>query len=133
LKKKIPSARNLGVVNYLELNIKNNDELASEFNEGLRYINNLLKPDPNLILNKNSKDFIKIIKSLELEIPKFFENLLRQTYMIYYSQGAIRVHFGLSSNAPHPDGYQIDNETQEELSKLVKPVLERGHCYLDIK
>ena len=130
---RIPSAKKIGVLDNLNTKISENNEFYSIFQEGLNFIRTTIDLRINIIQEMSSEELIKIINLIEDNCPKFFENFLRSIYMFYYSKGSVRSYFGLSINPPHPNGYDVEKESPEEINLLVKPVLERGHCYRDIE
>ena len=129
---RIPSAKTIGVLDDLNIKLVENNETNLIFQEGLNFIRTSIDLSKNIIQEMSSDELVKVINIIEKNCPKFFEFFLRNTYMIYYSKGSIRSYFGLSTNPPHPNGYDVEKETPEEMDVLVKPVLDRGHCYRDI-
>ena len=57
------------------------------------------------------------------------KEFLKHTYMGYYSEPSVRPYFGVSSNPPHPNGYEVPEEEPNLLESLVEPVKKRGICY----
>ncbi len=125
----IPSAGSVGVIDYLEKKTNEDLDLKKLFNNGISTINdfvNVTKKDINSI---NSKQTVLFLKKIEEQEPQFFKELLKHTYMGYYSEPSIRPHFGVSFNPPHPEGYNVSAEEPELLERLVDPVKKRGICY----
>jgi hypothetical protein len=126
---KIPSAKLLGVIDYLEKKAKEDFDLKKLFNDGICCINDFVTATAKDRNHIDSKDTIFFLKKLESQEPLFFKELLRHTYMGYYSNPSVRPHFGVSSNPPHPVGYEVPPEEPELLEYLVYPVKKRGICY----
>ena len=74
-------------------------------------------------------DRLALAKILERREPDFFAALTRYIYMGYYTDPTVPSHFGLSAKPPHPYGYEVPDESPEELTALVEPVKKRGRCY----
>ena len=119
---RMPAAGALGVADFIGDRIAADDELGSLIQQGLAKaamlvsINGLrVEPD--------------VVRQLEEDVPDFFEALIRQTYMGYYSRGDIRALLGLSPKPVHPDGYDVPEQDLDEIKMLTASVRQRGPCY----
>lgn len=121
---RIPAAGTLGVASFIE------DKLAGDI--GLQALFaaafDLIFAD-NAPSNDKGGDIVALIKKIEIEQPVFFSQLLRLTYMGYYSRADIRPLFGLSDGPTQPDGYHVQGDDHDEMAALVAPVRGRGPCY----
>jgi len=126
---KVPSAGLTNVINYLEKKAKEELSIKKLFNVGISRVKNFVISTEKDINSINSKDTILFLKIIENEEPFFFKELLKHTYMGYYSEPSVRPYFGVSSNPPHPMGYEVPLEESNFLESLVEPVKKRGICY----
>ena len=126
---KIPSAGLASVINYLENKVKEEPNLKRLFNIGISRVNNFVISTKKNINSIDSKKIILFLKKIENEEPLFFKEFLKHTYMGYYSEPSVRPYFGVSSNPPHPNGYEVPEEEPSFLECLVEPVKKRGICY----
>jgi len=126
---KIPAAGLANVINYLEKKVKEDLNLRKLFNVGILRVNDFVISTAKNINYIDSKETIFILKKIEDEEPLFFKEFLKHTYMGYYSEPSIRSYFGVSSNPPHPNGYEVPEEGPNLLESLVEPVKKRGICY----
>jgi hypothetical protein len=123
----IPSADSPEVVDYLERQLQKVSDLAELFEQGLSRAGELT--GGKTIGDLAGEARIELVKKLEQQEPRFFEALLRYTYMGYYTNPAVPPLFGLSPKPPQPDGYEVPDEDLEKLAALVEPVKSRGNCY----
>ena len=126
---KIPSANNILIIEKLKQEAIKDNKFKSLLLNGLKHIKHMLIETGNDLNSIDLRNFTNLICKLEDQKPEFFSAFLRQTYIAYYNQPSIRTHFGLSTNPPHPEGYNVPSETIEEISSLVAPVIKRGDCY----
>jgi hypothetical protein len=130
---RIPSGASLGVIEYLEAQVKDTPELEDLFNNGLTQATVLVERKGGIFNKLSSDDRRQIVADLEALEPDFFYALLRNTYMGYYTAPSVPSLFGLTDKAPHPDGYDVPDEDLEKIEGLVKPVKDRGRCYREVK
>ena len=126
---KIPSANNILIIEKLKQEAIKDNKFKSLLLDGLKHIKQMLIETGNDLNSIDLRNFTNLICKLEDQKSEFFSAFLRQTYIAYYNQPSIRTHFGLSTNPPHPEGYNVPSETIEEISSLVAPVIKRGACY----
>ena len=67
----------------------------------------------------------EVLRAVESESPRFFDELVRLTYVGYYSQPRIAAALGLEARPPQPLGFDMQ---QGDLS-LVENVRNRGPVY----
>lgn len=126
---KIPSAGVIGVADFIELEIKKNVSLLPRMKRGLKRVSEIAKAQDAKFDALSSTTKVSILQQVEREDAEFFKTLITQTYMGYYSRPDIRALLNLSPNPVHPDGYYVDPESSELMSKLTGPVIERGQCF----
>lgn len=119
---RIPAAGALGVADFIGRNVAGDVELGALFRQGLAKA-------AVLVSAHDAHVDVRIVARIEQEEPAFFEALLRQTYMGYYSRGDVRALFGLSPKPTQPDGYDVPPDDPEEMAALIEPVKKRGSCY----
>ena len=115
---RIPAAGALGVADFIGNRAADDPELGALFRDGLAKTTDLVNCHDGHV-------DAAVVSRIEREEPAFFEALLRQTYMGYYSRGDIRALFGLSPKPTHPDGYDVHEQNLDELAALTKPVKRR--------
>ena len=74
-------------------------------------------------LDGDAKD--EVLRAVESESPEFFAELVRLTYVGYYSQPRIAAALGLEARPPQPLGFELE---QADLSPLDN-VRKRGPVY----
>ena len=126
---RIPSAGSLGVADFIATKAGEIPGLADRLKRGLRTAKALLEPKGDTFDALSSADRLALVKILERREPEFFAALIRYTYMGYYTDPTVPPHFGLSAQPPHPYGYEVPEESPEELAAMVEPVKKRGRCY----
>ena len=126
---RIPSAGSLGVEDFITNKAREVPGLADLLKRGLRTAQALLKPKGDTFEALPPADRLALAKILERREPDFFSALTRYIYMGYYTDPTVPPHFGLSAKPPHPYGYEVPDESPEELTALVEPVKKRGRCY----
>ena len=67
----------------------------------------------------------EVLRAVESDAPEFFDELVRLTYVGYYSQPRIAAGLGLEARPPQPLGFELE---QADLSPLDN-VRERGPVY----
>ena len=72
---------------------------------------------------------VAALKALEAAHPAEFNELVRLTYMAYYSRPEIRPLLGVGAHPVHPEGYGVERESEDLMSELTAPVRARGIAY----
>jgi hypothetical protein len=126
---RVPSAASPRVFAYLAQQIALSDEFAAVFSLGLQRAIQLAESTGGSVNALSQQQFLVITAQLEQIEPVFFQGLLRQTYMGYYSDPLVRPLFGLSARPTQPNGYDVPIETPAALAALVEPVKRRGNCF----
>jgi hypothetical protein len=78
-------------------------------------------------LSDERKD--EVLRAVESAEPEFFEELVRHTYIGYYSDLRVVAALGLEARPPHPLGYEME---PGDLSAL-ENVRKRGPIYREVK
>jgi hypothetical protein len=125
----IPSAAELGMVNYITQKIKDNSKLQILFTQGLKDFEDLLANYEKFLQELTNKDWITLVLQLEERHFEFFEVLLRNTYEGYYSESKIRPFFGLSLEPTQPEGYLVSPDDPTGLDRMLEPVRQKNICY----
>jgi hypothetical protein len=126
---RFPSAVSLPVVEFLAEQTDASRDFAKLMKHGLEVARHLLESRNAPVQDRRREDGLRWATSVERREPAFFSTLVRLTYMAYYTHPSIPPLLGLSSEPPHPGGYEVPAEGAEELEELVKPVTGRGPCY----
>jgi len=126
---RVPSAGSLRVADFIANKAREVPGLGDLLKRGLRTAQALLEPKGDTFEALPPADRLALAKNLERREPDFFTALIRYTYMGYYTDPTVPPHFGLSAKPPHPYGYEVPDESPEELTALVEPVKKRGRCY----
>ena len=74
-------------------------------------------------LDDDARD--QVLRAVESESPAFFDELVRLTYVGYYSQPRVAAALGLEARPPQPLGFELE---QADLSSLDN-VRQRGPVY----
>lgn len=119
---RIPAAGALGVADFIGDRITADVELASLVQHGLAKAAVLISINGHRV----EPD---VVTQLGEDVPDFFEELIRLTYMGYYSRGDIRGLLGLSPKPVHPDGYDVPEQDLDEIRALTELVRKRGRRY----
>ena len=125
----IPSAGELGMVNYITQKIKDNSKLQILFTQGLKDFEDLLANYEKFLQELTNKDWITLVLQLEERHFEFFEVLLRNTYEGYYSEPKIQPFFGLSLEPTQPEGYLVSPDDPTGLDRMLEPVRQKNICY----
>ncbi|WP_422040850.1 hypothetical protein [Roseibium sp.] len=75
------------------------------------------------------QDRVAALKAVEARHPAEFNELVRLTYMAYYSRPEIRPMLGVGAHPVHPDGYGVERESDALMEELTAPVRARGTAY----
>jgi len=126
---RIPSAGSLGIEDFIAIKAREAPGLADLVKRGLRTAQAFLESKGDTFKALSPADRFTLAKILERREPEFFTALTRYTYMGYYTDPTVPPHFGLSAKPPHPYGYEVPDESPEELTARVEPVKKRGRCY----
>jgi hypothetical protein len=126
---RIPSAGSLGIEDFIANKAREVPGLMGLLKRGLRTAQALLEPQGDTCEALHPADRLALVKILERREPEFFAALTRTIYMGYYTDPTVPPLFGLSAKPPQPYGYEVPDESPEELTALVEPVQKRGRCY----
>lgn len=77
----------------------------------------------------STQDRVAALKAVEARHPAEFKELVRLTYMAYYSRPEIRPMLGVGAHPVHPDGYGVERESDALMKELTAPVRARGTAY----
>lgn len=88
-----------------------------------------LKADVTGFHTLSPPDRVAALKAVEAAHPADFNELVRLTYMAYYSRPEIRPLLGVGAHPVHPQGYGVERESEAFLSELTAPVRARGIAY----
>ncbi len=77
----------------------------------------------------SSDERAAVLKAVEMEQPRDFAELVRLTYMAYYSRPEIRPLLGVGAHPVHPHGYVVEHESDTLMDELTAPVRARGAAY----
>ena len=77
-------------------------------------------------LNDEARD--EVLRAVESDAPEFLDELVRVTYVGYYSKPRIAAALGLEARPPQPLGFELE---QADLSPLDN-VRKRGPVYRDV-
>ncbi|MEP1576206.1 hypothetical protein [Roseibium album] len=77
----------------------------------------------------SSDDRVTVLKAVEMAEPRDFAELVRLTYMAYYSRPEIRPLLGVGAHPVHPHGYVVEHESDTLMDELTAPVRARGAAY----
>lgn len=130
--KRMPAAGALGIAEFLENEIRSNEELQPVYERGIGRITELSASRGAEFRMLPEKDKTALLKQVETEEDAFFKSLIRITYMGYYSRSDIRALLKLSAAPVHPDGYHVAPETSQTMAALTEPVVQRGRCYRSV-
>ncbi|MGD2015472.1 MAG: gluconate 2-dehydrogenase subunit 3 family protein [Desulfobacterales bacterium] len=126
---RVPSAGSLGVADFIATKAREVPGLKDLLKRGLRTAKALLEPEGDTFEALSPADKLALAKNLERRESDFFVVLTKYTYMGYYTDPTVPPHLGLSAKPPHPYGYEVPDESPEELNALVEPVKKLGRCY----
>lgn len=125
-----PGAGDLGVIDYIDDVVGRSAELKHIFSDGLVQIQHdsqsgyqsafttLCDEDKDVLLNK-----------IEFENPDFFQELIKYTYLAYYTDSKIIRLLGLEVRPPQPGGYDLDQMPDSRILEKVKKVKNKGPIY----
>ena len=116
--KGIPSAGAFGVGDFIAARALEDDSVCAALQALLAAASSI---DGNVS--------VETVRQLEANCATPFADLVRLTYMGYYSRPKIRSLVGLGSWPVHPKGYDVPVEPADMLEKLTAPVKERGQAY----
>ena len=125
----LPSAAEVGTVDYIDGEIASSSPLPRLFSHGLRAIESTATRVGGLkfdLLSENRQD--AVLYRVESEESEFFEALVVYTYNGYYSNPKVVEALGLDPTAPQPRGNQVEFG---DFSSL-EAVRRRGQAYRDV-
>lgn len=105
-----------GVMSFLQQRLQEDNQLLAQVAE-------LLASASPMVMTADT------VRQLQTDKPQAFASLQRLAYMAYYSRADARQQLGLAPWPVHPQGYQVDSETPEQLDALTAPVKARGRLY----
>ena len=76
-----------------------------------------------------AEDRVAVLKAVERQHSRDFAEIVRLTYMAYYSRPEIRPYLGVGAHPVHPQGYAVDRESETLMDELTAPVRARGAAY----
>ena len=126
---RVPAAGALGVAGYLAGRAADDPALATRFRMGLAHAARLAEARGAAFEALDAAGRAGVVEALERDAPELFGELLRHTYMGYYSRPDVRPHFGLSARPTQPQGYDLPEDDPDELAAIVAPVRARGRCH----
>jgi hypothetical protein len=127
---RMPAAGDLGVGDFLSKRMEDTAGLKDLFDRGLAAAERMVSASPPgnfSVLDPDTR--VELLEELEKAEPDFFFELVRYTYMGYYTNPKIPPCFGLSEKPPQPEGYEIRSEEPPELDRLLESVINRGEIY----
>ncbi len=116
----------LGVGSFVEGDVAASPKKTRLFVGGLTQVQVTSRHDRSAAfqdLDGDAKD--AVLRSVESAEPEFFDELVRLTYVGYYSNPKVVARLGLEARPPHPLGYELE---QGDLS-LLDNVTRRGPIY----
>ncbi len=120
---KIPSAADVGFINYLDNNIQ-----ISWLQEGLlKIIEESQKKYGKAFLDLSSSDQSELIDNLKRSFLKFFNRLTTEAIKCYYQHDTVLDAIGVDAHPPFPNGQILE---EGDLS-LLEAVYLRGKIYRD--
>ena len=114
--KGIQSGNAPGVMSFLQQRLQEDDQLHAQ-------VAGLLACASQTAVSADT------LHQLQSDKPQMFASLQRLAYMAYYSRADARQQLGLAPWPVHPQGYQVDSETPEQLDALTAAVKARGRLY----
>ncbi len=72
-----------------------------------------------------------LVRHLESKFPRVFQDLLKRTYMGYYSRPDVRTSLKIGAHPVHPKGYDVASDSKDLLETLTAPVRQRGQVFRD--
>lgn len=130
--KNIPGAGMISLAGFMEAQVNADVTLNTLFKTGFECLRGITDNKGNAFEALPETERIAALRELEQEAPEFFAELVRLTYMGYYSRADIRVSLGLSGDPVHPKGYDVEAESSEFLTNLTAPVRARGNVFRDV-
>ena len=122
-------AGELGVGEFVESSVLTSPEQTRLLVDGLKLIevtSGRSGSEAYGELDDDARD--EVLRDVESTSPEFFDELVRLTYVGYYSQPRVAAALGLEARPPQPLGFDMQ---QGDLS-LVENVRERGPVYRDV-
>ena len=122
----LPGAGELSVVSHLDSTAGGSARLKRLFSQGLHRIEAVsrsLHSSDFAELGDPQKD--EVLRRVETEEPDFFNALIRETYIGYYTDSGVVLLLGMEARPPQPTGHALE---PGDLSGLEK-VRARGRIY----
>ena len=125
----LDGAGTLGVAQYVDGIVGKSTELRPSFASGIEAIEIVTNERFTTTFAQLSQDQkVAVLQAVEGMEPKFFGELVRQTYNGYYTHPKIREHLGEDARPPQPEGYSLE---PMDLN-LLEGVKSRGQVYRDV-
>ncbi len=127
---RLPAASALDIPEFIEQRIQDTPGLAALLAQGLNKTVRLVEDrgrDDFQALSPEERE--ALAQELETSDPAFFAELVKYTYMGYYTHPSIPPCFGLPNRPPQPKGNDLPADDPDVLAKLLEPVRDRGNCY----
>ena len=125
-----PGAGDSVVIDYIDDVVGRSPELKRIFSDGLVQIQRGSQSDYQadfIAIRDEDKDVL--LRKIEFENPGFFQQLIKYTYIAYYSDRNIIRLLGLEVRPPQPEGYHLDQMSDSSILEKVKKVKNRGPIY----
>ena len=124
----LPGAEALGVADFVDRTVSESAQLRELFLAGLASVeaaSQVMFSSGFSVLLSEKK--IEVLRRVEVEQPRFFEALVRQTYLGYYTSPRIKRLLGMDPRPPQPAGYPVGPFEADLLEKVRK----RGKVWRD--
>lgn len=125
----LPGAGELGAVEFIEGAVGASPELTRLFNNGLKQVAIASQQGHSgdfADLDDDRKD--EVLRGVESAEPDFFAELVRQTYIGYYSAPRVVAALGLEARPPQPLGFELEPGDLGPLENVRK----RGPIYREV-
>jgi hypothetical protein len=127
-KEKMPGASEIAL-GFVDSAVRGSSTLSRLFGAGMAEIDvkahNTYSKGFTQIADDQKDD---ILRTIEVESPDFFGELVKQTYNGYYTNPRVLELLGLDSNAPQPRGHRLE----EGNFALTENVIKRGVAYRQV-
>ena len=125
----LPGAGKLGVAGHVESAVAASPEMVRLFTQGLTEVEIASHQHHSADfagLSGEKKD--ELLRAIESAQPEFFAELVRQTYMGYYSDPRVVALLGMEARPPQPLGYELEPGDLGPLENVRK----RGRIYREV-
>ncbi len=124
----VPSATLMGVTEHVEGVAGVSPQARSLLANGLKAIEVTSGRNHSKgFLELSDAEMTAVLRQIEIEHPKLFQALVRETYSGYYSNPTALRAKNLPLSAPQPVGYEVEPFDMS----LLEPVRQRGKAYRD--